>query len=138
MRADLTLAGNGPLTRFLLPHGSTVIIAVSYGHRHIVVFANPLQYQERRRAVANIPNEMRSTGLYSIRIARTKVCRLIRTLNMNSNTTGEYIERILNVVMIVPGDDLRRRDLQFTDTEALAFGMSRATFYRIEITRIRK
>src|SRR5215813_8257872 len=112
------------------------ITVVARVQRHIVVLSDPLQYQEGCRPFADVPYQVRSPNLHGISFAGPKIDRFLRILKVHADATGQYVERILNVMVIVPGNNLRRRDLQFTYAEAVTLGMPRTTFDLVELTRI--
>ena len=79
---------------------------------------------------------MRSPGYDCVGLAWVKVYRFFRVLKVNLNVSVEDVKRVLNILMIVPGDNLAGRNLKFTDAKSVAFNMPLATFDGIKLARI--
>src|SRR5262249_33635980 len=81
--------------------------------RNVIVFTNSLQYKEGCRSIARIGDEMRTPWSNGIDFTWTERHLLLRLLEKQPDASVNYVERILNIVVVMPGHRLGRRNLQF-------------------------
>src|SRR5713101_2284116 len=106
------------------------------GQRNKIVFADSLQHQERRRGVAAVRHQVRAFRPYRECLAASEVDFLLGIAEEDADPSLEDVERVLDIVVVVPGHFLARRNLNLVDPEAGAFGMRGPPLDLVETARI--
>src|SRR5437879_3677425 len=104
--------------------------------RNEVVFADSLQHQERRRDVAAVDHEVRASRSHRERFAGSEADLLLGIAEEDADLSVEDVERVLDVVVVVPGHFLLRRDLNLVDPEAWALGVRGPPLDFVEMARV--
>src|SRR5882762_1795706 len=104
--------------------------------RDVVVLAEALQHEERRRALPGVGDEVWPAGAYGVRFTRPQPHVLLRLAQEDPQLALEHVEGVLDVGVEVPRHLLRGRDLQLVDAEARPLGVPRATFHLVESARV--
>ena len=104
--------------------------------RDVIVLADALKHEERRRALPTVTNEVRSSRSDRINLAGAEQHFLLGFAQEESDLSYEDVECILDVAVIMPRHLLRRRDLELADAEAGPFGMISASLDFIEMARV--
>src|SRR5437016_6456290 len=106
------------------------------GQRNEVVFADSLQHQERRRGVAAVDHQVRAFRPHRERLAGSEADFLLGIAEEDADLSLQDVERVLDVVVVVPGHFLLRRDLNLVDPEAGAFGVRGPPLDLVELARV--
>src|SRR2546427_1279733 len=104
--------------------------------RHVVVFADALEHEEHRRGVAAVGHEMRSPRRDRVGLARIQAHLFLRIAQKQAQAALQDVERVLDVVVIVPGHLLSRADLDLLDAKARPLGMPGAALDLVEVARV--
>src|SRR5438552_14597885 len=104
--------------------------------RDVVVLADPLQHEERRRALPGVGDEVRPAGAYGVRVTRLQPHVLLRLAQEDPQLAREHVEGVLDVGVEVPRHLLGGRDLQLVDPEAWPLRVPRAAFHLVEPARV--
>jgi hypothetical protein len=86
--------------------------------RHEIVLADSLQDQKHRRRVATIGDEMRALGRHRISLSACQTHVLLRCLQEDPERALDHVERVVNVIVVMPRHLLARADLQLGDADA--------------------
>src|SRR6266480_3709551 len=86
--------------------------------RHKVVFTDALQHEKGRRAVAAIGDEVRAAGLDRVRVAGAEPDLLLGIAQEEPQVSLQHVERVLDIVVIVPGHLLGLRELDLGNKKA--------------------
>jgi hypothetical protein len=98
--------------------------------RDEVVFSDPVQHQERCRCRASVGDAVRSARRNrSPRLPRLQIDLLVGVAQGNANPTLQNIKGVTDIRVPVPGNLLGRTDLQLSDSETWALGMTNQPFY---------
>src|SRR6266699_1214573 len=106
------------------------------GQRNKIIFADSLQHQERRRAVAAVDYEVRACGPHRECLAGSEADFLLGIAEEDADPSMEDVERFLDIVVVVPGRLLLRGDLNRVDPEAGAFGVRGPPLDLVELARV--
>src|SRR5216117_2818747 len=81
--------------------------------RNKVVFTDALQHEESRRTFPAIGDEVRAAGLDRVRVAGAEPDLLLGIAQEEPEVSLQHVERVLDIVVIVPGHllSLRKLDL---------------------------
>src|SRR5712691_4512733 len=104
--------------------------------RDKIVFADALQHEEGRRGVAAVDDEVRALRPDRERLAGPDAHLLLGVAQEDADLPLEHVEGVLDVVVVMPGHLLLRRDLQLVDAEAGALRVERSPFDLIEMARV--
>src|SRR5438445_7970885 len=104
--------------------------------RDVVVLADPLQHEERRRALAGVGDEVWPAGAYGVRFTRPQPHVLLRVAQEDPQLACEHVKGVLDVGVEVPRHLLGGRDLQLIDPEARPLRVPRAAFHVVESARV--
>src|SRR6266850_6956399 len=104
--------------------------------RHKVVFTDALQHEEGRRAVPAIGDEVRAAGLDRIRVAGAEPDLLLGIAQEQPEVSLQHVERVLDVVVIVPGHLLGLRKLDLGNPKARPRRVLGAALDFVEMTAI--
>src|SRR2546430_13501146 len=85
--------------------------------RHKVVFTDALQHQESRRTLSAIDDEVRAAGPDRVRVAGAEPDLLLRIAQEEPEVSLQHVERVLDIVVIVPGHLLGRGNLDLGDAK---------------------
>src|ERR671922_1952367 len=85
--------------------------------RHIIVFADPLQNQKCRGALARVGHKMRPPRAHRVALAGFKPHLLLWVAQKETDLAFQHVESILDLVVIMPGYFLSRAELQLSDPE---------------------
>src|SRR2546426_10149049 len=86
--------------------------------RNKVVFTDPLQHQESRRTLPAIGDEVRAARLDRVRVAGAEPDFLLGIAQEQPEVSVQHIERVLDIVVIVPGHLLGLRELDLGNAKA--------------------
>src|SRR2546425_6689526 len=86
--------------------------------RYKVVFTDALQHQESRRASPAIGDEVRAAGLDRVRVAGAEPDLLLGIAQEEPEVSLQHVERVLDIVVIVPGHLLGLRKLDLGNAKA--------------------
>src|SRR3989449_6896996 len=104
--------------------------------RDKIIFADALQPQERRRGVAAVDHQVRAFRPDGERFAGPEANFLLGVAQEDADRSPEHVERVLDIVVVMPGYFLVRRDLNLVDPKAGAFGMRGPSLDFVEMTRV--
>src|SRR5438552_6615002 len=104
--------------------------------RDKLIFADALQHQERCRGVAAVDHQLRAFRPHRERLAGPEANFLLGFAQEDGDRSPEHVERVLDIVVVVPGHFLVRRDLNLVDPKAGAFGMRGPSLDFVEMTRV--
>src|SRR5688572_1299492 len=102
----------------------------------VVVVADALQHEERRRARAWIGDQTRAAGASGVRLAGMQTQLLLGIAEAEPELSLQHVEGVLDVRVVVPRHLLRGRDLQLADPEARPLGVTRTPLHLVESARI--
>src|SRR2546423_7098294 len=106
------------------------------GQRNEVVFADSLQHQERRRGVATVDHQVRAFRAHRKCLAGSEADFLLGIAEEDADLSLQDVERVLDVVVVMPGHFLLRRDLNLVDPEAGALGVRGPPLDLVEMARV--
>src|SRR5437899_3286563 len=106
------------------------------GQRNKIIFADSLQHQERRRAVAAVDHEVRAFRPHRECLAGSEADFLLGIAEEDADPSMEDVERVLDIVVVVPGHFLLRGDLNLVDPEAGAFGVRGPPLDLVQMARV--
>src|ERR1041385_4140202 len=112
------------------------LLEAPLGQRDEIVFAVSLQHQERRRGVATVDHQVRAFRPHREHLAGSEADFLLGIAEEDADLSIEDVEGVLDVVVIVPGHFLLRRDLNLVDPEAGALGMRGPPLDFVEMARV--
>src|SRR2546427_7272422 len=98
-----------------------------------IVLADSLQHEKGRRCRAWIGHQMRAPRGRRESLSGRKAHFLLGLLQEDAQLAREHVERIGDVVVVVPGHLLRRRELELGDAESRARGVLGAPLYFVEM-----
>src|SRR5207245_3723845 len=104
--------------------------------RNVVVLADALQNQEDGRTLAAVGDEMRPAFAHRVRLAGPEAHFLLRIAQEQAQAALQDVERVLDLVVIVPGHLLARADLELRDSKARTLGMPGPALDLVEMTRV--
>src|SRR5262249_27002350 len=104
--------------------------------RNEVVLADALEHEEARRAFAGVGDEVRPARWHRKGLARLQRHVLLRLLHEDADRSLQHVERVLHIVVVVPGHLLRLRDLQLADAESRPLRMQRPALDLVELARV--
>src|SRR6266705_5659461 len=79
--------------------------------RNKVVFTDALQHQESRRTLPVVGDEVRAARLDRVRVAGAEPDFLLGIAQEQPEVSLQHVERVLDIVVVVPGHLLRLRKL---------------------------
>src|SRR5712692_7990164 len=112
------------------------VLRSASGQRDKIVFADALQHEEARRGVAAVDHEVRALRPDRERLAGPEAHLLLGIAQEDADLPLEHVEGVLDVVVVMPGHLLLRRDLQLVDAEAGALRVERAPLDFVEMARV--
>src|SRR5712692_9539851 len=112
------------------------VLRSASGQRDKIVFADALQHEEARRGVAAVDHEVRALRPDRERLAGPEAHLLLGIAQEDADLPLEHVERVLDVVVVMPGHLLRWRDLDLIDAKAGALRVERSPFDLIEMARV--
>src|SRR6267378_1698329 len=86
--------------------------------RHKVVFTDALQHQESRRTLSAVGDEVRAAGLDRVSVTGAEPDLLLGIAQEEPEVSLQYVERVLDMVVIVPGHLLGLRKLDLGNAKA--------------------
>src|SRR5215813_4934131 len=95
------------LSPIVLVGDSTNAFVVTLCERHVVVLANSLKYQKRRRAFSAIRHQVRSPRHNPIAVPRIEEDLLNRFTQKQSQAPFDNVERVTDRAMGMPRNGLR-------------------------------
>src|SRR5256885_2122615 len=104
--------------------------------RYKVVFTDALQHQESRRTLSAIDDQVRAAGLDRVRVAGAEPDLLLGIAQEEPEVSLQHVERVLDIVVIVPGHLLDLRKLDLGDAETRPRGVLGAALDFVEMTAI--
>src|ERR1041384_6603805 len=88
-----------------------------------VVLAEALEHEEGGRAFPGVGDEVRPARRHRVGFARLQRHVLLRILHEDADRSLQHVERVLHVVVVMPGHLLGLRELQLVDAETGALGV---------------
>src|SRR5207302_2293326 len=85
--------------------------------RHKVVFTDALQHKESRRTFSAIGDQVRAARLDRVRVAGAEPDLLLGIAQEKPEVSLQHVERVLDIVVIVPGHLLGVGNLDLGDAE---------------------
>src|SRR5262249_43098958 len=116
--------------------------ALAPGHAQLlrqrdeIVLADALQHEEHSGRLAGIGDEVGTPGRYGIGLPALETHLLLGRLQKYPDCPVHDIERVMHVVVVMPGNLLGRADLQLGNAKAGTLRMIGATLHLIERARI--
>src|SRR2546426_12701446 len=104
--------------------------------RNKVVFTDPLQHQESRRTLPAIGDEVRAARLDRVRVAGAEPNLLLGVAQEEPEVSLQHVERVLDIVVIVPGHLLGGGNLDLGDAETRPRGVLGPVLDLVEMTAI--
>src|SRR6267143_5277931 len=86
--------------------------------RHKVVFTDALQHQESRRTFSAVGDEVRAAGLDRVSVTGAEPDLLLGIAQEEPEVSLQHVERVLDIVVIVPGHLLGLRKLDLGNPKA--------------------
>src|SRR2546422_3775922 len=104
--------------------------------RYKVVFTDALQHQESRRTLSAIDDQVRAAGLDRVRVAGAEPDLLLGIAQEEPEVSLQHVERVLDIVVIVPGHLLGGGNLDLGDAETRPRGVLGPVLDLVEMTAI--
>src|SRR5258707_9830841 len=104
--------------------------------RYVVVLAQTLQDEERRRGVAAVCDEVRSARRDHVHLTGAEAYFLPGIAEEEPKPPFQDVERVLDGAVIVPGDLLARGDLKLGDAKSCALGMASPSLDLVQMARV--
>src|SRR5262245_33381562 len=101
--------------------------------RDVVVLADALEHEKRRRDLAAVRDQMRTARYHTIGLTRTEPHFLFRVAQEEPDRPLDDVERILDVAVVMPWHALRWADLQFADAESRPLGVQRSPLHFVDV-----
>src|SRR6266850_4271521 len=86
--------------------------------RHNVVFTDALQHEETRRTFSAVGDQVRAARLDRVRVAGAEPNLLLGIAQEEPEVSLQHVERVLDMVVIVPGHPLGLRKLDLGNSKA--------------------
>src|SRR5438094_2157925 len=102
--------------------------------RNKIVFTDALQHEEGRRALPAIGDEVRAAGLDRVRVAGAEPDLLLGIAQEEPQVSLQHVERVLDIVVIVPGHLLGGGTLDLGDAETRPRGVRGPVHHLVNIT----
>src|SRR5262245_45057534 len=99
--------------------------------RHEIVLADALQHEKYRRRVTCIGDEVRALRGNGKSLASRQTHLFLRLLEKDSDCSFHDIERIVDIVVIMPRHLLSRAYLELADAKARARSVIGSTLYLV-------
>src|SRR5262245_36728301 len=106
------------------------------GQGNKIVFADALQDEKHSRRVSGVGNEVRALRRHRIGPSRRQPYFFFWILEKDANSSRHDVERVVDVVMIVPGHLLGGADLKFGDAKPRTHRVIGVTLHLVERARI--
>src|SRR5438093_4749070 len=104
--------------------------------RDVVVLAETLEHQEHRRGVAAVRDEMRPACPDRVGLAGAEAYFRLWVAEEQAQAAFQDVERVLDVVVVVPGHLLAGADLELLDPEPRPLGVPCAALDFVEVARV--
>src|SRR5438128_5693127 len=101
-----------------------------------VVLADALEDEEGHRLPATVGDEMRAARSRGEGLPGGKAHLLLGLLQENAQVALQHVERVGDVVVVVPRHLLRRRELELGDAESRPRRVLGAPLYFVEMARV--
>src|SRR5262245_27068057 len=101
-----------------------------------VVFADPLQDQERGQALASVDDEVRPARPDRVGLAGTEPLLLLGVAQEQADAPFQHVERVLHAAVVVPGNLLALIEGQLGDPKARPRRVLRAPLDLVELAAV--